>query len=376
MNLPPIKVMVLGLRGFPDVQGGVEKHAEHLYPLLAKSGCQVDVITRSPYMPREHRSWRGITFHRLWAPRVTGIEALIHTILGVLYAAIKRPDVLHIHAIGPAIVTPLARFMRLRVVVTHHGPDYDREKWGNMARRLLQLGEEWGMRYANKRIVISKVINQLVKEKYSIDTVVIPNGVTFPVIPSSTSALEKFGLDKRRYVLLVSRFVQEKRHLDLINAFKEAHLKRWKLVLVGDADHPDEYSRKIKSISKQSPDIVMTGFQSGVSLSELYANAGIFVLPSSHEGLPIAMLEALSYGLPILASDIPANLEVGLPISDYFPLGDISCLARMLKKFAKEGRREELNRDNNKLISDNYNWDKIASRTLVVYQQAANVASK
>ena len=123
-----MRVMVLGLRGFPDVQGGVEKHAEHLYPLLVQSGCQVEVITRSPYTSRDHRSWKGITFHRIWTPRLTGIEAFVHSILGVFYAAIKRPDVLHIHAIGPAIVTPLARLLRLRVVVTHHGPDYDREK--------------------------------------------------------------------------------------------------------------------------------------------------------------------------------------------------------------------------------------------------------
>lgn len=363
-----MRVMVLGLRGFPDVQGGVEKHAEHLYPLLVQSGCQVDVITRSPYTASDHKMWNGVCFHRLWAPQVAGIEALIHSVLGVLYAAIKRPDVLHIHAVGPAIVTPLAKFFRLRVVVTHHGPDYDREKWGPLARWLLRLGERWGMRYSDSTIVISKVIGELVKEKYGIDTAVIPNGVVLPEIPVTTYALERYGLDTKRYVLLVSRFVPEKRHLDLINAFNEARLLGWKLVLVGDADHPDEYSKNIKSVAKKLPNVVMTGFQSGLPLAELYANAGIFVLPSSHEGLPIAMLEAMSYGLPVYASNIPANLEIGLPNEYYFPLGDISCLAEKLKEHAYHGQRVDIKTMCSKLISEKYDWCKIARATLAEYR--------
>lgn len=360
-----IRILVLGLRGFPDIQGGIERHSENLYPLLVRMGCKVDAIVRSPYSHLGQTTWKGITYHRLWAPQITGIEAFVHSILGVFYAAIKRPDILHVHGIGPAIVTPLARLFGLRVVVTHHGPDYNREKWGYFARWLLHLGEKWGMKYSHQRIVISQVICDLIRKKYDIDTVVIPNGVNLPEIPETTFALEKFGLDKGRYVLIVSRFVPEKRHLDLIYAFNEANLLGWKLVLVGDADHPDEYSRKVRSVSKKLPNVVITGFQSGLPLAELYTNAGIFVLPSSHEGLPIAMLEALSYSVPVLASDIPANLEVGLQEKYYFPLGDTMALAEAMRRLANEESKLRQS-----WIKERYSWPQIAMNTLEVYKRA------
>lgn len=367
-----IKVMVLGLRGFPDVQGGVEKHAEHLYPLLAQIGCRIEVIARSRYLPRFTRTWRGVRFRRLWAPKIKGLEAFVHSFLGVIYAAVMRPDILHIHAIGPGIVTPLARLLGLTVVITHHGPDYDREKWNFFARWLLRRGEAWSMKFSHRRIVISKVIRDLIMQRYGIDTNVIPNGVDLPVITGSDRAVQEFGLTKQHYILLVSRFVPEKRHLDLIRAFRQAGLSSWKLVLVGDADHPDKYSESVREEARHAPNVVLTGFQSGVALQELYEHAGLFVLPSSHEGLPIAMLEALSYGVPVIASNIPANIEVGLPPENYFALGDSAALASLLRRrcvtISDIERREYL-----RLVEDRYDWTKIARNTFDLYRQVLDL---
>ena len=289
MNNRPLRVMMLGLRGFPNIQGGVETHTEHLCPLLVVLGCDVTVLTRSLYKPAAACSpWKGVKFVSLWTPKSKGLEAIVHSFLGVIYAAVKRPDILHIQAIGPALMTPLARLLGLRVIVTHHGPDYDRQKWGAFARLVLQLGERWGMRYSNGRIVISKVIADLVLTKHGVTAEQIPNGVDLPLFPNSIEALNKFKLIPGHYVLLVSRMVPEKRHLDLIAAFKLANVPNWKLVLVGDADHPDAYQREVieKAIEAGA---VMTGIQQGLALQELYAHAGLFVLPSSHEGLPIVL---------------------------------------------------------------------------------------
>jgi glycosyltransferase involved in cell wall biosynthesis len=359
--------MMLGLRGFPDVQGGVETHAEHLCPLLVELGCDVTVLARSPYQSAEIGSeWKGVKFVPLWAPKSKALEAILHSLLGVLYAAVKRPDVLHIQAIGPAIMTLPARLLGLRVVVTHHGPDYDRQKWGGFARFVLQLGERWGMRWSNGRIVISKVIADLVRAKHGVESALIPNGVVLPQLPDSVGALEQFGLHCGRYVLLVSRLVPEKRHLDLIAAFKQANLPDWKLVIVGGADHPDDYQREVMQKASEAG-AVMTGFQRGLALQELYAHAGLFVLPSSHEGLPIAMLEALSYGLPVLASDIPANLEVGLSAEHYFPLGDIQSLADRIILLSRESLTMPERESIRVWATQRYDWCEIAEKTLNVY---------
>jgi len=363
-------VAFLGLRGFPDIQGGVETHCAHLCHILVEQGCKVTVIARAGYQkPEIGQSWRGVHFRSLWTPRSKGAEAIVHTFLGVLYAGLwLRPDVLHIQAIGPALMVPLARLLGLKVVVTHHGPDYDRQKWGGIARFILRMGERFGMRLSNQRIVISEVIREIVRSKHARESVLIHNGVDLPEIPASSGALESFTLVSGKYVLLVSRLVPEKRHLDLIEAFGRAGLAGWKLVIVGASDHPDEYTRSVLAEAGKRQDVVCTGFQKGLALQELYAHAGIFVLPSSHEGLPIALLEALSFGLPVIASDIPANVEVGLPPEHYFPLGAIDLLADRLQQFSGGSLSDAMRTERRAWVAERYNWTRIAEQTMAVYR--------
>lgn len=365
----PISVMWLGLRGFPNVQGGVETHAEHVCPILVELGCAVEVVTRAPYQPKSVGAiWRGVRLRRLWIPRSKSLETLAHTFLGVLYAGLwRRPDVLHLQAIGAGLMAPLARLMCLRVVVTHHGPDYDRQKWGRVARAVLRLGERFGMRWAHERIAISEVIRTLVRQKHGRSCALISNGVVLPDMPDSSNALTTYGLQPGRYVLLVGRMVVEKRHLDLIAAFERAALPGWKLVIVGGPDHPDAYSKKVVEVAAAAPGIVCTGVLTGLALRELYAHAGMFVLPSSHEGLPIALLEALSYGLPALASDIPANREVGLDAHQYFSLGNIAELADKIAYCAEHPPTPETREMQRAWVAQCYDWRDIAKKTYSVY---------
>ncbi len=368
-KIAPVKVMMLGLRGFPDVQGGVEKHAEQLCTRLVNLGCQVEVVVRSPSQPVENgKFWRGIKFTRIWAPKSSGLEAVAHTFLGVLYAAIKRPDILHIQAIGPALFAPLARLFGLNVVVTHHGPDYDREKWGRFARSVLRLGEYCGMRFSHRSIAISNVIRELVREKHQVKCDLIHNGVVIPEIPRTARTLAEFGLEPGRYILMVSRLVEEKRHLDLIEAFSRAQLHGWKLAIVGGSDHPDDYEQKVISTAAKVPGVVLTGFQKGQKLQELFAHAGLFVLPSTHEGLPIAMLEALSYGLPVVASNIPANVEVGLDAESYFPVGDVGALAIAIQQHARPMEDVTDRAFVRHWVGEKYDWHRIAEQTIRVYR--------
>lgn len=366
--------MVLGLRGFPNVQGGIETHAENLYPLLADQGFDIEVIVRSSYMPlvvQEHPS--GIKFKRLWSPRSRGLEAIVHTFLGILYAGWRRPDVLHIHSIGPALLSPFARLLGLRVVMTHHGQDYQREKWGAVARGVLRLGEYAGVRFANGRIAVSQAIADAVLDRYRSSCVVIRNGVKTPDIPRTTTTLKSLNLQPGAYVLMVGRLVPEKRHLDLIEAFRRAALPGWKLVLVGGADHPDAFTCRLEQVVKDTPDALAAGVRTGGALGELYANAGLFVLPSSHEGLPIVLLEAMSFGLSCLASDIPPNREVGLPDDSYFAVGDVAGLAAKLRERSSviptSAHREALRRS----LQSRFDWRTKAEQTATVLRAAMRV---
>lgn len=373
----PLSVMWLGLRGFPGVQGGVESHAQHLCPLLAQLDCEVTAIVRARYQPRADArrwqqsdlAWQGVRFAPLWSPRASGLEAIVHTFLGVLYAAARRPDILHIHGIGPALMAPLARLLGLRVVVTHHGPDYERQKWGRFARTVLRLGERLGMRCAHARIVISRPIHDAVRAQHARASTIIPNGVVPPEDDIATDAPRRFGLEPLRYVLLVGRLVPEKRHHDLIAAFLKAALPGWKLAIVGGADHPDAYSASVLNAAHAHEDVVCTGVLTGDALMQMYAHAAVFVLPSSHEGLPIVMLEAISHGIPVIASDIAANREVQCEAVRHYPLGDVEALAQCLRD-ARAGCSDAQRAAAKNLIRTRYHWPDLARRTVAVYAHA------
>lgn len=271
-------------------------------------------------------------------------------------------------------MTPIARMLGLRVVVTHHGQDYNRQKWGLLARNSLLLGEWFGMRFSNHRITISAVIQDLVAQKHTVQSALIHNGVVLPDLNVSSVHLAQFGLAQNKYILLVSRLVPEKRHMDLINAFNQANLAGYKLALVGSSDHPDAYVQTLMNASIANPNIVLTGYQKGDVLRSLYAHAALFVLPSSHEGLSISLLEALSYGLPVIASDIPANLEVGLNDASYFKMGEVNAIADLLKQHTQIVLSSTQILDKKMQlrawVNSQYNWKNIAEKTIKAYQNS------
>lgn len=362
------RVMMLGLRGIPNVQGGVEKHVEMLASKLLGYGWDVEVVGRRGYLEdRKAYAWNGVDVVPLWAPRRMALEAIVHTFLGVWLAAWRRPDVLHIHAIGPALMTPLARLLGLKVVVTHHGYDYDRQKWGGFARRTLKLGERLGMRFSNGRVAISKDIAETMHARHHVAMTLVPNGVQVTPPTGEAGVLAEFGLERRRYILLAARLVPEKRQLDLIRAFAKCGLSDTKLVLAGGAEFETPYAKEVRALACDVSGVVLTGFQTGDRLAELFDNAALFVLPSSHEGMPIALLEAMAYGLPVLASDIVANQELELAPDEYFPLGDIDALASgIVDKLGAPLSDEEV-RERAAHAEAAYSWTNVAQRTAAVY---------
>jgi glycosyltransferase involved in cell wall biosynthesis len=361
-----MKIVVIGTRGIPDILGGVETHCQQLYPRLANKGIDITVVTRTPYVPKISRNgtYGKITLKHIYAPRIKSIEAIIHTFLAILYAKVAGADILHIHAIGPALLTPFAKLLGLRVVLTHHGPDYDRQKWGGFAKRVLRLGEAAGANYADEIIVISQVIADILKTKYGRkDTYLIHNGVTAPAINTDTDYLDELGLTKNNYCIAVGRFVEEKGFHDLIKAWDQSGILSHQLVIVGDADHETAYSRQLKT-KAVSANVILTGFIKGDRLSQIFTHTRMFIMPSYHEGLPIALLEAMSYSLPVLVSDIPANLEINLPQSCYFPVGNTRLLAESISNNLTNNQKQDFSSYLKK-----YSWENNSDHTLQIYSE-------
>ncbi|SMY35230.1 glycosyltransferase family 4 protein [Photobacterium andalusiense] len=361
-------ILVLGTRGIPNVPGGVESHCQSLYPLLVKKyDLDITVTARKPYVPYSESVYEGVKLKAL--PTVTNksLEAPLHSFLAALYAIKTGADIVHVHAIGSGLVIPLLRLFGKKVIFTHHSQNYDHQKWGKLAKFILRLGEKWAMKYSSEVIVISDFMQNLMAEKYGRkDTHLIFNGVHEPQLPQPSKIneyLSKYNLDPRGYVVAVGRFSQEKGLDVLLEAYKLSGIKKT-LVLVGDSDHATEYSTKLKQTAKETDNVVLTGFLSGEELHSIFSQADTFVLPSFSEGLPIALLEAMSFSLPAIVSDIPANKAVHLKDDCYFKCGDSQDLADKLVKTI-----------DNPLVSyaeylKNYDWDLIAEQTYDVYKQS------
>lgn len=360
-------IVVTGTRGIPNVMGGVETHCEHLYPLIVQHGYKISIIRRNNYVNDGLKEWNGVELIDLYAPKVKAFEAITHTFLAIIKAKMIGADMVHIHAIGPALLTPLARLLGMKVVFTSHGPDYEREKWGKLAKSILRLGEKWGAKYANEIIVISKGIDNILREKYQRnDCHVIPNGVTPPVFFNDQSYLKSLGIENRQYILAMCRIVPEKNLHHLIEAYSKLNKKgvnnKIKLVIAGDTDFEDEYSISLKKMAKDNG-VIMTGFVKGEKLQTLLTNARCYVLPSSHEGLPIGLLEAMSYQLPVIVSDIPAHTELNLDKKCYFHLGDIEDLVSTLQNNIETAFCPV------KYDMQKYDWKYIANEVCKVYQK-------
>lgn len=362
-----MKIAVLGTRGFPNVPGGIEAHCANLYPCLVEKGCDVTVFTRKGYVDANLNSYKGVKLVALDCMKNKFLEAFLHTFFGVFAANKISPDILHIHGIGPSLIVPLARILGLKVVMTNHGPDYKRKKWGTFAKLILAFGEYLGSRYTDGVISISEDIAARVRKKCKREPFVIPNGVTTRQPLQDEDLLAKYGLTKGRYILSVGRFVPEKGFHDLIEAFN--NIKAWRLVIAGDSNHPDRYSLDLKKKAAGNKDIVLTGFLNGRALQELYSHAGLFVLPSYYEGMPIVLLEAMSYGVSCIATKISANRGLGLDESRFFRPGDIQALANKIRVFMARPLTEEEKNSQIDNVAENYNWGHIADRTLKVYRQ-------
>jgi glycosyltransferase involved in cell wall biosynthesis len=364
-----MKICVLGLRGIPAVVGGVETHCEQLYPKLQsrRMSDRFTVIGRRSYCGCRAREFNGVQVVALPHAKGKHFEAISNSIIGLLYARFQlHADIVHIHAIGPALVAPFAKALGLRVVVTHHGRDYNRDRWHALAKTVLRIGEFCALHFADHVIVVSPSLAESLRKGHqsrSSRITFIPNGATHVLDLASRrtarpALLEKFNLSPGKYIITVGRMVPEKGFDHLISSFKRANCGG-KLVVVGGAGADQSY---VDALHREADrNVVFTGYLSQPDVTCLLRHASLFVLASRHEGLPIAALEAAMAGCPVLLSDIEPNLDIGFPPRNYFRVGDVDDLERKLRESHHTFAVDQSD------VLDHYDWNRISEATSAVY---------
>lgn len=367
-----MKIAFIGQKGIPAKSGGVEAHVEEVAKRLCLAGHEVFVYTRPNYTPKKLKEWKGIKLVSLPSLTTKHLEAISHTFLACLHVVFKKVDVVHFHSIGPSSLIWLVKIFKPRtpVVFTFHTQCYYHQKWGKVAKSFLQSGERFACQSADSTITVSQSLTKYVFEKYQKKAVYIPNGAVVSKVLPADLITKEFGLEKGNYILAVSRLVRHKGIQYLIKAYQQMQTSK-KLVIVGDGAYTDEYVRELKALAEGNPNIIFTGNQTGAILQELFSNAFLFVQPSESEGLSIALLEAMSYSLPVLASDIPENLEVLGDLGEKFIKNDVADLrAKLELMLENEANLQKTGKMLQKRVKDEYDWDKIVRQIESVYFEA------
>lgn len=371
-----MKIAMFGHKRVPSREGGVEIVVEELSTAMADRGHQVTCYNRdghhvsgSEFDNKTEKIWRNVRLKTVPTLDKKGLAAVTSSFFAALYTAFSSARVVHIHAEGPAFMCWLPRLLGKRVVVTVHGLDWQREKWkGGFGAKYIRLGEKMAVRFAHEIIVLSRNVQQYFLHTYGRETVWIPNGVSKPVAVEAREITEKFGLHKDEYILFLGRLVPEKGVHYLIEAFRNVKTEK-KLVIAGGTSDSGDYVQKLKGLAAGDERILFAGFVQGRILEELYSNAYVYVLPSDVEGMPLSLLEAMSYSNCCLVSDIPECTEVVEDYAVIFPRGDASRLREILQGLCDNPARVAgYKAAASGYVCAKYSWDDVVTKTLELYQ--------
>lgn len=379
-----MKLAMIGQKGIPSRSGGIEIHVEEIARRLVKHGCEVDVYCREGYCLQKGSSYCGI--NTIFMPYLNSksLEAITHSFFSVVHAIFNHNDIIHFHALGPSVMAFLPRLLGIKVVCTVHGLDWQRDKWGRLSKAFLKFGEFATARFANRTISVSKTLVEYYRIKYGKEIEFIGNGINIKDREPANLITKEFGLQENSYLLYLGRLVPEKGVHYLIESYKRLDTGK-KLVIAGGSSHSCGYQKSLHQLASGNTNIIFTGFVQGQLLEELLSNACIYILPSDVEGMPISLLEAMSYGTVCLVSDIAENMEVVRDYGYTFKHGDVDDLAekiQMLLNIApdKDGcgqpplhyNREIILNSTERIIeyiNKNFDWDVASLCTYRIYEK-------
>lgn len=372
-----MKIAMIGQKGIPSRQGGVEIHVEELAAGLVEAGAQVDVYCRRYYCKNRVKEYRGIHLYYIPTISTKHLDAIIYTFFATIVALGRGYDVFHYHACGPSSLCWIPKLFGKKVVCTTHGLDWKRAKWGTFGQDYLKFGEKIIGKKADEIIVLNEPMKSYFQDTYGRDTYVIPNGVDSPTLVEADEITKKWGLTRNSYYLFLARLVPEKGIHYLIEAYQKLNTDK-KLVIAGGSSHSDDYVERLAAMSIDNDNIIMTGFVTGRPLAELYSNAFLYVLPSDVEGLPISLLEAMSYKRCCLISDIKENSSTSLGHAFEFQHGKIQDLYEKLQEIEAlpVSEVEKKGAEASEYVLHTYRWKKVVDKTLEVYQQAVHPVPK
>jgi glycosyltransferase involved in cell wall biosynthesis len=368
-----MKIAVIGLRGIPSCYGGIEKHCEEIYSRLIKYGHKITLFVRSDYINPEYTPPRGIKLISIPTINSKHLATPIHSFLSLCVCLFDNYEIIHFHAQGPCIFAWMPKLFKphTKLVFTCHGIDWQRNKWNFIASNIIKFGEILSAKLFNDHITVSDELDSYYRKKYNINPVKITNGSN--IEPQKTASLikNKYGLEEKSYILSIGRLVPEKAIHKLIEIFRQVKTDK-KLVIAGGTAATDNYVQYLKELAKGDERIIFTGMVEGEMLREVYSNACLYLSASELEGLPLTLLEAMSYGIPALVSNIPPHIEMtGDEVFGYvFKSHDANIMKSKLEYILSLPDYElaEMGEKGREKIRLFHNWEDVTKKHELVYK--------
>lgn len=371
-----LKIAMLGHKRIPSREGGIEIVVEELCTRMVEQGHDVTCYNRKghhvsgkDFDNEVSDTYKGIKIKNVFTIDKRGIAAMTASVTGAIAAAFGKFDVVHFHAEGPCAMLWLPKLLGKRCIATIHGLDHQRAKWGKLASTYIMLGEKCAVKFADEIIVLSEGVQKYFMDTYGRKTRFIPNGVNRPVLRKADIIKEKFGLEKDSYLLFLGRLVPEKGIRYLLEAFKQVQTDK-KLVIAGGSSDTEEFAEELKQLAEEDNRILFTGFVQGAELDELYSNAYVYTLPSDLEGMPLSLLEAMSYGNCCLVSDIEECASVVEDKAMIFKKSDVKDLKEKLQEACEDSEMVAgYKKKAADFICEKYSWDDVVDKTVELYQK-------
>lgn len=357
-----MKIAMIGHKRIPGREGGIEVVVEELATRMRVLGHEVIVYNRHKKGHKAPKYFQGVKIIDVPTIEKKSTDAVVYSFIASVMCLFGKYDVVHYHAIGPSIFLLIPHLFKIKTVVTVHGLNYKTPKWKGIGEKFIRLGEKVTAKFADEVIVLSKEQRDYFVKTYNRDTTYIPNGTSVFKQEPADLINKKYGLEKNNYILFLSRVVPGKGIEYLLDAYKKVD-SNLKLIVAGGTEYVENFRKLIEEKAAQDSRVQLIGFVEGKVLRELYSNARLFVFPSEAEGMPMCLLEALSYNCPCLVSDIPENIEVGREYVTTFRSKDVNDLKQKLERCLNENHDNE----SRQYIINNYSWDKVVQKTLECY---------
>ncbi|NCN07533.1 glycosyltransferase family 4 protein [Candidatus Falkowbacteria bacterium] len=366
-----MKIALIGQKGIPAKQGGIEKHVEELSIRLAEAGFDVSVYSRPHYSGKNIKTYKNVKLIYLPSLNTKTLDAISHTLISTIHALFQNYDIIHYHGVGPSLLSWLPRILKpnTKVVATFHCLDRKHQKWNWFARLMLAMGERSACYFPHQTITVSKTLKKYCEYRFDKTTNYIPNGVSLNQDEANLNILKQYNLEKDSYIFTASRLVRHKGIHTLIEAYNKIQTTK-KLVIAGEGANTYEYVKELKQLAAGNKNIIFVGEQINGNLKALFANAYLFIQPSEAEGLSIALLEAISYNLPVIISDIEENKEVAGNRTTSFKNKNANDLAKKIDFAINNYKQIKINTElAKKAVDKEYDWNNIVNQTIGLYKQ-------